>query len=51
MFNHIAMSGQNINGYFDPVAEMSVKKKEEYEKGIICTYPFMFLMNYLDGAA
>lgn len=46
MFNHIAMSGPAINKYFDPEGGMTVKEKEEYAKGIICTYPFMMLNNF-----
>ena len=46
MFNHIAMSGPDIDRYFDPNGGMTTEDKKKYAQGIICTYPFMMLGNY-----
>ena len=46
MFNHIAMSGPDIEKYFNPENGMTLADKLAYDKGIMCTYPFMMLGNY-----
>ncbi len=46
MFNHISMSGPDIEKYFDPASGMTLADKLAYDKGIMCTYPFMMLGNY-----
>ena len=46
MFNHITMSGPDINRLFDPQGGMTPQDKEKYLQGIVCTYPFMMLNNF-----
>lgn len=43
---HIIMTGGSIKKYFDPAVKMTAQERNEYVKGLMTVYPYMFLSNY-----